>query len=144
MTYLFSATLTNISCSYDMVPCKITKDFIKVVFHPANNETFVIINKQSVVYCEIKPIYDIAEEEQTKVVRYQVETKYLHFTKTPNLISFLIENIRNPRKIFQLNSLMLSMIPEKSFMLLTPCAEFTFYIWKTLRRNSLLSLNKRV
>jgi len=58
-----------------MVPCKVTKDFIKIVFHPANNETFVIINKQSVVYCEIKAIYDVAEEEQTKVVRYQIETK---------------------------------------------------------------------
>ena len=58
-----------------MVPCKITKDFIKVIFHPSNNETFVIINKQSVVYCEVKAIYDISEEEQAKVVRYQVETK---------------------------------------------------------------------
>jgi len=61
--------------NYDMVPCKVTKDFIKVIFHPANNETFIIINKQSVVYCEVKAIYDVSEEEQTKVVRYQIETK---------------------------------------------------------------------
>lgn len=58
-----------------MVPCKVSKDFIKVVFHPSNNEAFILLNKTSIVYCEVKAIYDVAEGEPTKIVRYQVETK---------------------------------------------------------------------
>jgi len=62
--------------SYDLVPCKVTKDFIKIIFNPSNNESFIILNKQSIVFCEIKAIYDVSEEEdQSKIVRYQIETK---------------------------------------------------------------------
>ncbi len=60
-----------------MMPCNVTKDLIKIIFHPSNNESLIILNKTSIVYCEVKAMYDVSEtdNEQTRDVKYQIETK---------------------------------------------------------------------
>lgn len=75
---------------FPMKKFKINKnEFIKAIFNPNDHDSFIILNKTSIQYCEVKAHFDVkAETEEDPQKIYSIESKYV-----PHLLNFKLEKV---------------------------------------------------